>query len=373
MTRHHSTVYSHPYVSGLFTDISACLILATSRHLFSGLFTMVVCHTGIPWNFDPNHAKKNYYQVPVSTSTMATAMMMTTNPPVTDNDTNTNTIASVTPDTTNKEATVVEKNDVPEAVIEPNNDMTQRGATVDNTARAEISVGCSSLQPHRSGKLLYILSLIQMYQDVYQQFITRFYKDMIWNMTKARRVLQSRSTTTTTNTTLLSVVHIPSHRTFSAQRRLFSDSTVRRSKSVLSECDTLGRSSMHHTPAPPPLTNENDPTEEWRPDHHNNHPTGLRQRRGRTVPPTLQLRNEEVVSPLESTDSKRTATNKNDNDDMIVSLLLLSSGTGTASDLTPIQTKSRQLLQYLTTIQTQLVQQLQQEINTDMMMQPPKH
>ena len=304
---------------------------------------------------------------------MATAMMMTTNPPVTDNDTNTNTIASVTPDTTNKEATVVEKNDVPEAVIEPNNDMTQRGATVDNTARAEISVGCSSLQPHRSGKLLYILSLIQMYQDVYQQFITRFYKDMIWNMTKARRVLQSRSTTTTTNTTLLSVVHIPSHRTFSAQRRLFSDSTVRRSKSVLSECDTLGRSSMHHTPAPPPLTDEIDPTEEWRPDHYNNHPTGLRQRRGRTVPPTLQLRNEEVVSPLESTDSKRTETNKNDNDDMIVSLLLLSSGTGTASDLTPIQTKSRQLLQYLTTIQTQLVQQLQQEINTDMMMQPPKH
>ena len=304
---------------------------------------------------------------------MATAIM-TTNPPVTDNDTNTNTIASATPDTTNKEATVVDNNDAPVAVIEPNNDMTQRGATVDNTARAEISVGCSSLQPHRSGKLLYILSLIQMYQDVYQKFITRFYKDMIWNMTKARRVLQSRSTTTT-NTTLLSVVHIPSHRTFSAQRRIFLDSTaatakVCRSTNVLSECDTLGRSSMHHTPAPPPLTDENDPTEEWRPDHHNNHPTGLRQRRGRTVPPTLQLRNEEVVSPLESTDSKRTETNKNDNDDMIVSLLLLSSGTGTASDLTPIQTKSRQLLQYLTTIQTQLVQQLQQEINT--LQQPPK-
>ncbi len=302
---------------------------------------------------------------------MATATMMT-NPPVTDNDTN--TIAAVTPDTTNMEA-AVEKNDV--AVIEPKDDLediTQRGETV--SALAAISV-VSSLQPHRSGKL-YILSLIQMYQDVYQQFITRFYKDMIWNMTKARRVMQSRSTTTSA-TTLLSVIHIPYHRTFSAQRRMFdstssttaSTATLRRSN-VLSECDPRGRS-IHASP--PPLTNEDDdqddPTEEWLPDHNNinsNHQTGLRQRRGRINQPltsSSQLMNEEVVPPPESSHPTKTETTKND--DNMISLLLLSSGTGTTSDLTQSQTKSRQLLQYLTSIQTQLVQQLQQEINTNVM------
>ena len=286
----------------------------------------------------------------------------------------------------------------------------------DAAAPVTLQAPFKPLKPHR--KKLYILSLIQMYQDIYQQYITQFYKDMIWNMTKARRAMQSRSllsgstsasgssSSNGTSATLLSVTHIPVHRMFHAQRRLFYNNDASSASSPpssftigrpnhckLYECDAHGRTT--HVTLPllvkedeediHPIENENHPH-----DHnHNDNNTGLRQRRGRPVTSSTKLMinndNENAKVVVES--EKLVPESKTEHQHMI-QLLLLSSGTGMGTTNTHpqknsnnstnfqssssphlhllqlSQNKSIQMLQYIATVQSQLLLQLQQEITT---------
>ena len=285
------------------------------------------------------------------------------------------------------------------------------------------------IQQPSNHRKLYILSLVQMYQDIYHQHIIQFYKDMIWNMTKARRAMQSRSisrvvmisgTNASSTVTSLNVIHIPLHRTFHAQRRIYytrtnniTNTTSTASNDcrtmMLHECDEHGRK-MHvdvesSSSSPPPLTkekgeeDEEDQTDQDCNDNHNDmntellipdHPTGLRQRRGRpniklqqtTQPPLIDTSTTSIIHE----DSKVIVYNDKEankekkgislEENHMIQLLLLSSGIGTGGTphlhhqqqqqqqhiLQASHNKSLQLLQYIATIQTLLLQQIQNEM-----------
>jgi hypothetical protein len=102
-------------------------------------------------------------------------------------------------------------------------------------------------------KVLYLLSLLQMYQSIYAQYISTLYRNMIWNLTVARRTILSRSSSTnnivsngTYGTLAINAIHLPSTRTFSAQYRVYYDNSEGtkassgRGKPKLIKCNTDG-------------------------------------------------------------------------------------------------------------------------------------
>jgi hypothetical protein len=85
--------------------------------------------------------------------------------------------------------------------------------------------------PHPSSNhtTIYLLSLVQLYQDIYQTQLQKWYTSMIWNITLARRDIQSRNNTSNSILTVHSTHHMINarymnpKRYFGAQRRLYHD------------------------------------------------------------------------------------------------------------------------------------------------------
>ena len=356
--------------------------------------------------------------------------------------TNTNTtITTNTSNTISMNESMLDQNDVTVTIDDDTADVDVDDTTYHNTTTKTTTL--SSPLPslplyHHHRRKLYILSLVQMYQELYHQYIIPYYKDMIWNLTKARRALQSRSNSCISGTasassssassssggtaTLLNVIHIPSHRTFSAQRRIFDTTTKdRRPRIVFYECDEQDGRMIHVLPPSTPSStllikeeteeeNEDyvtDPDPNENPNHMETNGavvdipdtitshTGLRQRRGRpkTEPLTtsvlqqgtdlllpkasiilLQNETEDAVETTTTDIHTQDPTNRSVQSSSakllkpneFLSLLLLSSGTGgrnNTTDLYLAQQTSQQLLHDMTTLQTWIVQQLQQEIH----------
>jgi hypothetical protein len=88
------------------------------------------------------------------------------------------------------------------------------------------------LPPHPSSNhptTIYLLSLVQLYQEIYQTQLQKLYTSMIWNITVARRDIQSRNNTSNSiltvhsNNHMINARYMNPQRYFGAQRRLYND------------------------------------------------------------------------------------------------------------------------------------------------------
>jgi hypothetical protein len=269
-----------------------------------------------------------------------------------------------------------------------------------------------------ASKRMYLLSLVQMYQNIYTKYIIPLYKSMIWNITVSCRTIQSRSSSshhlTSTTTSALSALHIPMQRTFVAQRRIYynnisnnaTDSSSRTNISdtsssltpVLCECDENGISittnndtvismTQQSSDAYPLDNNEVVPAlheEDINDNDYDIDPsatTGLRQRKGQQQ---ASKRTSTSVSMEQSNNEKQNRLVEHDVDQQqheiqmsqnneqqqqyMIQLLLRSSNNGLLSkapiSLLHAQNDSIQLLQYISTILIHLQILIQKEISS---------
>jgi hypothetical protein len=97
---------------------------------------------------------------------------------------------------------------------------------VSNPTREERIVVTTSLETdeYTPSKTMRLLCLVQMYNEIHTQLIQESYREMIWNITKARRTLQSRASHS-------AVLHLPMihassihpNQSLRAQRRLYPE------------------------------------------------------------------------------------------------------------------------------------------------------
>jgi hypothetical protein len=247
-------------------------------------------------------------------------------------------------------------------------------------------------------KRMYLLSLVQMYQNVYMTYTVKLYKSMIWNLTVSCRAIQSRSTSCqnlTSNTlSAISAVHIPIHRELIAQRRIYStprttcnDNNTIKSNAMSSsmprmyECDEYGipnvttsvdqRTTPQRNGDTTLMDDENVPS--LYDDIGPSTTTGLRQRKGQQQQKPSQRTPANIISNSISIEERNNEDldqnqqhQKTKNDQHMIQLLLRSSSNGLLSkapvSLLDAQKDSIQLLQYISTILIQIQQLILHEI-----------
>lgn len=151
-----------------------------------------------------------------------------------------------------------------------------------------ISNNPSSTIMYSPSKTIHLLSLVQAYNDIYSQCIQELYRAMLWNLTKARRAVQSRHAPTVTHPMITAS---SMHRSLIAQRRLFYDDDETR-EVVLDVCDEHGG---RQSDMPPSLTEEEEASPWKTDDDPSTTTTGLRQRKAASdsVPRATSMKKEE--------------------------------------------------------------------------------
>jgi hypothetical protein len=211
--------------------------------------------------------------------------------------------------------------------------------------------------PHPSSNhptTLYLLSLVQLYQDIYQTQLQKLYTSMIWNITVARRDIQSRNTTSNSILTVHSTHHMINarymnpKRYFGAQRRLYNDdideevddaktttttpaaAVTTRTVHCLQECDEDGIRWVPSTTKHENIASNTVVAATTVVVPTTTTSTGLRQRKGpsttTTAPPPSDTKSTTIMTTTTTTDSTTPSNQDRILRDPIQLLLLSSNG-----------------------------------------------
>jgi hypothetical protein len=211
------------------------------------------------------------------------------------------------------------------------------------------------LPPHPSSNhptTIYLLSLVQLYQEIYQTQLQKLYTSMIWNITVARRDIQSRNNTSNSILTVHSTHHMINarymnpKRYFGAQRRLYHDDNhdddavdddpanvdmvATRTIHCLQECDEDGirwvPSTTKHENIASHTVVATIPTTTVVPTTTTTTSTGLRQRKGPSTTTTAPPPSDTKSTMTTTTDSTTPSNQDRILRDPIQLLLLSSNG-----------------------------------------------